>query len=271
MNFYKIIIMSLTIVLPLTQVNGQQTANNLQTEITFNAGTAIPFGKYTMIADKSDDRSAANLGGYGELGCSIRPMKESPFRLATRIGYLHNPYKLDAQEQYALHAFEASDWQMGYALLGLTYRTATRFFVGIEFYAGILAYKGGDMTVQTLNHKGELETYDWQYPLAVAPAIRGNIKLGVHLSRYLSIEAYAGLLGAAGLRNGQANYNTFYDFVKDSGQEADKHNHWNTQNQTTVMTITAGLGLTYNVVPFRGMKNTPGRIPSTRVYSNARF
>jgi len=215
-------------------------------KLSVNVGVSQPFGKYTMLADRSDDRSAAGTGMYADLEFAIHPMQTSNWKTGVLIGYMYNPFQVDAaQKFFDLPILQASSWHMGYAMLGISYQSRQRLYYGLGLHVGVVAYDGGDLVIGDIDEYGTWDVYEWNYKLKADPAIKATTKIGYNISDYIGIELHCGIFYAAGFRRGeysQSNYLMFSSqILPRTGNERSREN----QNQTSVITLNIGLGFHY--------------------------
>ncbi|MDC0230615.1 hypothetical protein OAK19_01485 [Aureispira] len=251
MNFQFFFLFILSLSQVLGQGNSIKTKNSLkefQANIDFkvNSGLSIPMGKYRMLTDVSDDRSAAGLGMYVELMSSITPLPTSPWRIGLTLGYMHHPFEEEKSKNlFGLPIFEATSWNSGYGMFGVGFVSKKKIEYGFNIDIGVLAYKGGNIISGEIS--GDTITIsNWSYDLKVAAAIKGTVLLGYQISPKLSFFASASIFYAAGIRKGVLLEEEFLSDAQNIvvypslSQET-----VNKENQTTIYTLNLGLGFRY--------------------------
>ncbi|BDS11172.1 hypothetical protein [Aureispira anguillae] len=215
-------------------------------DLRMDGGISIPLGKYRLLTDESDDRSAANYGVYTELSASLTPLSTSPWRMGFSLGYIHNPFKAaHSKIQYNLPLFKGTNWNSFYGLLGIGFTSETTFFYSVRVGAGVMGYSGGNITKGSLT-LDTMQVQTWKYKLSAAGVVQASFSIGYHFTSKFSMFATATIFYAAGVRKG-----TLLDefFIVDSkntpARPVLEQNITQIQNQTTIFTLNIGLGLKY--------------------------
>ena len=235
----------------LGQINPIKTTNAIKEfkpnfDFRINTGVSIPLGKYRMLTDVSDDRSAAGLGMYAEIMSSITPLPSSPWRIGVTLGYMYHPFEEEKSKIFFdLPIFEATSWNSGYAMFSIGFANTKKIEYGFNIDIGILAYKGGDII--SGNKLGDTITVSkWSYDLKTAAAIKGSIFLGYNIKPKFSFFIVASIFYAAGIRKG---FLLEEEFLTDAQNivvyPSLTQKTLYKENQTTIYTINFGLGFRY--------------------------
>lgn len=215
-------------------------------DVQISGGLSIPLGKYRLLTDISDDRSAAGIGAYGELAASFTPLISSPWRIGLTMGYIYHPFQSEAsREQFALSKLEGSSWNSYYALVGISFASQHKFYYSIGASVGIMAYAGGDIVSANIL----LDTMDvqtWTYPISPVGTVQARLLAGYHFTPKFSMFANVSILYAAGLRKGNLVAERFTVDGQNRLQEPALEQKKSTvQNQTTIFALNVGIGFRY--------------------------
>jgi hypothetical protein len=226
----------------LSDENGYEAKFDLQ----IRGGTSVPLGKYRLLTDISDDRSAAGIGGYGELAGSFTPLRSSPWRIGLTLGYIYHSFQSEASRiEFSLSKLEGSPWNSVYGLLGVGFTSQHKFYYNIGASAGIMGYSGGNIVSASIS----LDTMDvqtWTYPTSLVGAVQASLSAGYHFTPKFSMFANVAILYAAGLRKGDLVAERFTVDGQNKLQEPALEQKKSTiQNQTTIFAINIGIGFRY--------------------------
>jgi len=215
-------------------------------ELQVYGGASIPLGKYRLLTDVSNDRSAAAIGGYGAFSGSFTPMLSSPWRIGLILGHMHHSFQSKASEIYfSLSELKGSSWNSSYGLLGICFISQYKLYYSIGVYAGIVGYTGGNITsARAVLDTMEVQT--WIYKTHLAGAVQATLSLGYHFTPKFSMFVNAAILHAAGLRKGSLLTEKFAINGQNILQQLIlTEEKVSVQNQTTIFTLNIGIGFRY--------------------------
>lgn len=215
-------------------------------DLQIRGGTSIPLGKYRLLTDISDDRSAAGIGAYGELEGSFTPLRSSPWRIGLTVGYIHHSFRAEASRvQFSLSKLEGSPWSSFYALLGVSFTSQNKFYYSIGASAGVMGYSGGNIVSASVV-MDTMDVQTWTYGTNPVGAVQARLSLGYHFTPKFSMFVHASILYAAGLRKGDLLTERFavdgQNMLQGPVLEQKKST---VQNQTTIFALNVGIGFRY--------------------------
>lgn len=215
-------------------------------EVQIRGGVSIPLGKYRLLTDISDDRSAAGIGGYGELAGSFTPLLSSPWRMGLTVGYIYHSFLSEAsRERFSLSKLEGSPWNLFYGLVGVSFSSHNKLYYSIGASAGILGYSGGNITSASLV-MDTMNVQTWTYGTNPVGAVQASLSAGYHFTPKFSMFANASILYAAGLRKGDLVVERFtVDGQNRLQKPALEQKKSTIQNQTTIFALNVGIGFRY--------------------------
>lgn len=214
-------------------------------DVQIRGGLSIPLGKYRLLTDISDDRSAAGLGFYTEISSSFTPLLSSPWRIALTLGYMHHSFQAEASKIYfSLSTLEGSPWNSAYGLLGIYFTSRKKLYYSIGASAGILGYSGGNITSGTTT-LDTIKIQTWTYNVHPVGAVQASLSIGYHFTSKFSMFANVAVLYAAGLRRGRFTEERL--LINIQSQRTIEQRNSSVQNQTTIFALNLGIGFRYKI------------------------
>ena len=220
----------------------------LRPSITFQNGLSIPFGKFRESSDWMNQTSSAREGFVTEISASLFPRKYSRWQTSVLFGYMYNPFRITDEQITNLHAFKSSDWQVGYGMVGLNYTSASRLYVGLDLYIGLLIYDGGNVKFNERTNHMRYVQKSYQYPIHSYIAFKGGLRLGYKVAQRVKVDIFGQLMYAPSHRTGQ--YIQAHYQLNRSNEELIYLKEQSIQDQTSIMTINIGLSLHYLLIRF---------------------
>lgn len=243
-----ILILSLNSTIATAQLDGIDNGKTFQAkfDLRVRGGISIPLGKYRLLTNISDDRSAADIGGHVELLGSFTPMPSSPWRIGLTFGYMHHSFQSEASRlHFSLFKLEGSPWNSLYSLIGIHFSSKKKLYYSIGASAGILGYSGGNITSADII-LDTLEVLTWSYGIDPVGAVQASFSVGYHFTPKFSMFANAAILYAAGLRKGDLLEERFALNGQNMVQQPVLEQKSSVaQNQTTIFTLNIGIGCRY--------------------------
>lgn len=215
-------------------------------DLQVRGGLSLPLGKYRLLTDISDDRSAAGIGAYSELLGSFTPLLSSPWRIGLTLGYMHHSFQSEASKIYfSLSKLEGSPWNSFYGLLGVHFTSHNKLYYSIGASVGVMGYSGGNITSANIA-LDTMEVHTWTYGTNPVGAVQARLSVGYHFTPKFSMFVNISILYAAGLRKGDLLTERFVVNGQNIQQQPPlDQKKSSVQNQTTIFALNIGIGFRY--------------------------